>query len=131
MAQALEKADNDLSILCDSVKQLVLKGDYYNCEKIIAAAMSRHPHAPQPHNLMGVLFEARDDHTSAMKHFRAAWSLDPTYYPARHNLDNLASFYIRSEYAFDERDCPAEEINGRRIEYDARGIGHVIKEDLK
>ena len=122
-----KERDNELSALCDLVKQLALKGDYIGCEKHIADAMSEHPHAPQPHNLMGVLLEMRHDHMAAMKHFRAAWSLDPTYYPARHNLDNFASFYMRDKYAFDESDCQYRNKNGYKVEYDSRGIGHVIK----
>lgn len=27
-----------------------------------------------------------------MKHFRAAWCLDPTYLPARENMSNFSSF---------------------------------------
>ena len=122
---------NKLEELCDTVRQLALQGDFMECEKLITDAMSRHPHAPQPHNLMGVLLEMRNDHTTAMNHFRAAWSLDPTYCPARHNLDNFASFYVRNKYAFDESDCPVEEKNNYRVEYDSHGIGHVIKEDCK
>ena len=104
MDQLLTGNEKELSALCDSVRLLTRKGDYIECEKLIADAMSRHPHSPQPHNLMGVLFEIRNDHTSAMKHFRAAWSLDPTYVPARHNLDNFASFYTTGEFVFDEND---------------------------
>ena len=96
--------EKELSTLCDSVKQLANKCDYSECEKLIADAMSKFPHAPHPHNLMGILFEIKDDHISAMKHFRAAWSLDPTYTPARHNLDNLASFHTVSKFIFDEND---------------------------
>jgi len=104
MTQPLSEGDKELSALCDSVRQLARKGGYAECEKLIAGAMGRHPHAPQPHNLMGVVFEMRNDHMTAMKHFRAAWSLDPTYLPARHNLDNFASFSAKSRFVFDENE---------------------------
>jgi len=94
----------ELSALCNSIKKLVNEGDLVTCEKRIADAMSKYPHAPQPHNLMGVLYETKNDHVSAMKHFRAAWSLDPTYAPARHNLDNFASFYGKKKFIYDEND---------------------------
>ena len=128
MAQPLTGEDQELSVLCDSVRRLARKGDYEECERRIANAMSRHPHAPQPHNLMGVLFEIKNDHVAAMKHFRAAWSLDPTYLPARHNLDHFASFYPKDQCAFDENDCRVNEKKYCvKVEYDSRGIGHVIK----
>lgn len=107
MPHSMTEEKRELTALCDSVKNLTNEGAFSTCENMIADAMRRYPHAPQPHNLMGVLFEIRNDHEGAVKHFRAAWSLDPTYAPARHNLENFASFYTRGKYAFDENDCPA------------------------
>ena len=104
MNQLFIEHGKELATLCDSVRQLINKSDYSECEKLIADAMSKYPHAPQPHNLMGVLFVTKSDQISAMKHFRAAWSLDPTYAPARHNLDNFASLYSGNGFAFDEND---------------------------
>lgn len=106
MAQPILEWETEMSELCDTVKQLARSSNYTECENLIAEAMRRHPHAPQPHNLMGVLFELRHDHVTAMKHYRAAWSLDPTYLPARHNLDNFGSFDKNGKCAFDENDCP-------------------------
>ena len=102
----LNKKDDCFEALCDSAKRLIYDGDFNGCESLIAEAMRKNPHAPQPHNLMGVLFEIKDDHKTAMKHFRAAWSLDPAYRPARQNLNNFSSMYFRGAFVFDERDCP-------------------------
>lgn len=104
MNQHISNYEKQLSVLCNTIKLLAHQQDFAECEKLIAEAMSMYPHAPQPHNLMGVLFEMKDEHAAAIKHFRAAWSLDPTYLPARHNLDNFASFYSVDRYAFDEND---------------------------
>ena len=132
MKQYVEKDENELSALCDSVRQLTFNGEYPDCEKLIADAMGRHPHAPQPHNLMGILYEMRDDRASAMKHFRAAWSLDPTYLPARHNLNCFASFSRVGNYAFSEDDCPAnEEKYTSKIEYDDHGVGRLRGEKVE
>ena len=129
MPLAVKKEEKELADLCGSVKKLALNGDLAGCERLVAEAMGRHPHAPQPHNLMGVLLEMKNEHSAAMKHFKAAWSLDPTYYPARHNLDNFASFYINGKYAFDENDCPARKNNAHQLEYDMQNIGRAIKEE--
>lgn len=104
MKQPLTEDEKELSELCNLVRALTLKGNYAEGERLVADAMGKYPHAPQPHNLMGVLLEMRDNHMAAMKHFRAAWALDPTYIPARHNLDIFASFYSGDKHAFDEND---------------------------
>ncbi|HZW49074.1 MAG TPA: hypothetical protein VFF80_02925 [Bacillota bacterium] len=115
-------------ILCDSFRDLSEKGDYLECEQLIISAMGKYPHSPVPHNLMGVLLEYQNDHLAAMKHFRAAWALDPTYMPARMNLEHYSSFVPLGPYVIDEGDCMVEESReAYKIEYDEHGIGHVLK----
>lgn len=64
---------------------------------------------------------------TAMKHFRAAWALDPTYLPARQNMD---SFYPSDKWAYNESDCPQEKKNDKyKVEYDTHGIGHVVRRE--
>ena len=114
--------------LCDRVREMIGRKDYEECEKLICSAMGMYPHAPEPHNLLGILLETLDDHLLAMKHFRAAWALDPTYRPVRRNLDNYASFSERSSAAYDESDCKdAPMLPEVEIVYDQHGIGHVVK----
>ena len=95
--------------------------------------MAAAPHDAQPHNLMGIIAESRNDHVQAMKHFRAAWALDPTYRPARINMERYGSFSGQMPRpVYDETECapdPAESRPAYRIEYDAKGIGHVIREE--
>lgn len=105
MKQRMSEDKKELTELCETVKRLAQKRDYNECEKLIFQAMGRFPHAPEPHNLIGVLLKQRGDHVAAMKHLRAAWALDPTYIPARHNLDSFASF-MEGDCVFDENDLP-------------------------
>ena len=93
-------------MLCDTVRKLVGQKKFEECEALIREAMGKYPHAPQPHNLIGILLEKQGDHLTAMKHFRAAWALDPAYIPARCNLENYGTFYSKQQCAFDETDCP-------------------------
>ena len=51
--------------------------------------MAENPHCAIPHNLMGILLEKEANHVLAMKHFRAAYALDPTYIPARYNMEQV------------------------------------------
>lgn len=91
-------------------------------------AIGKYPHDPEPHNLFGIFFEKRSDHNMAMKHFRAAWDLDPTYMPARHNLEHYGTFFSKGGCAYDESDC---NITKQKDEYelviDKNKIGHIVR----
>ena len=80
---------------------------------------------------MGIVLEKENEHVEAMKHFRAAWALDPTYLPARVNMEQYAGFSTVGRIdAYDESDCPGEEIKTREtaeIACDPRGIGRIFK----
>lgn len=120
----------EMAILCGTVRQLVEQGSYEECESMLRDAMGKYPHAPEPHNLLGLLLEMQGDHLTAMKHFRAAYALDPAYIPSRHNLDRFGSFSPDGEWAYDESDCLREaKRDVYKIEYDARGVGHMVRRD--
>ncbi len=123
----IPKSQQELTELCRTVRKLIEQSKYQESEMLIQSAMGSHPHAPEPHNLIGILLEKKGDHLSAMKHFRAAWVLDPTYLPARHNLEHYGTFFSKGKCAYDETDCLSEKKeNLYKIEYDRRGIGHVV-----
>lgn len=86
------EAKQELAVLCGTIRKLIKQNKCKKGELLIKGAMGKHPHAPEPHNLMGLLLEQQGDHIAAMKHFRAAWGLDPTYLPARQNLECFGSF---------------------------------------
>ena len=112
-----------LSALRVSVRELLRVQDYQKCEHLICSAMSQYPHSPEPHNLLGVLFEEKGDHLMAMKHFCAALALDPTYGPAQKNLDCYTDFFSQGECAFyDESDCDKRG-SQEAVECDAHGSG--------
>ncbi|MGI6169683.1 MAG: hypothetical protein ACOYI4_08300 [Christensenellales bacterium] len=102
-----EKLDGyfELSQLCGKVRALVKDRNYEECTRLIREAMRDYPHAPDPHNLMGIVLEKQENRLAAMKHFRAAWALDPTYLPCRVNLSRYGSFLNGGPCAFDEQDC--------------------------
>ena len=121
-----------MDTLTARIRTLVGQQHFSEAEEEIARAMSAAPHAAQPHNLMGIVSAGRGDHIQAMKHFRAAWALDPTYLPARVNMERYGSFSARlPRPAFDETDCtpcPEEKRRACWIAHDAHGVGHVIRE---
>ena len=81
-----------------------------------------------PHNLMGILLASHHELLAAMKHFRAAAALDPTYIPARCNLELCASFTDQGNFAYSPGDCQSVPAwNPWKIVYDEKGIGHVVR----
>lgn len=125
-ADAREGAQ-ELAALCNAARECMGKGAYRECGERIAVAMGEYPHAPQPHNLMGVLLEKMGDRRAAMKHFRAACALDPGYLPARHNVERFASFYSAGACALDESDCPQKYADGMAItDHVEQDVGRAI-----
>lgn len=86
-------------------RKLTSEKKYQVCLKEIEGAMAQRPHEAVPHNLMGILMERQGNHILAMKHFRAAYALDPTYIPARYNMDLCGQSYLDGKWAYDEDDC--------------------------
>ncbi len=123
------KDDAELTELCNTVREFIGQKKFRESEDLIAKAMAKFPHAPQPHNLMGIQLESKCDHISAMKHFRAAWALDPTYLPVRINITQYADMFCRNrKYTYTEEDCPQkQERDLYKIEYNENGIGHIVK----
>ena len=127
MAREILDENKAKQALCDRVRELMGRGAYDECEQLILSAMGTYPHAPEPHNLLGILLEKQGDRPLAVKHYRAAWALDPTYRPVRQNLDRFASFTAHGSAAFDESDCREEPSSAQlEIVYDQCGIGHVM-----
>ncbi len=67
-------------------------GNFKLSREIITCAMSMDMDAPEPHNLLGILYELTGDDAAARQHYRAAYALDPTYKPSCRNLERLALY---------------------------------------
>lgn len=91
--------------LIDNVKELNYDGKYSEAIALVSESMQRYPHSPEPHNLMGIIMEVQHNHVAAMKHFRAAWALDPTYTPAQYNLETYGTLVHWRKSAYDLEDC--------------------------
>ncbi len=87
--ETLESAED----LFQYAKKCILSGDYQDAKKYLTDAIAKDTEAPQPHNLLGVLFEFEGDISQAQKHYRAALALDATYQPADKNLERTAQYH--------------------------------------
>ena len=84
------------------VKEMIQSKYYKECEALISSLMLESPHSALPHNLMGILLEKQGRHEEAMRHFRAAYALDPQYEPAEKNMENYGSFVMCHECDYGE-----------------------------
>lgn len=124
---AINETPDALDVLCENAKHMVVSGDYKKCYELVSKFMSSYPDAPQPHNLIGILYEKEGCHVEAMKHFRAAVALDPTYGPANQNLDTYGTFYSTGRCAFSEADCFPEPEN---IIYSVPSSGFMVRRSI-
>jgi Flp pilus assembly protein TadD len=86
---------NEFQTLINQAVDCINSGRYSEAEQHIKSAMTYDMTAPQPHNLFGILLEYRGDRLRAMKHYRAATDLDPTYLPAKNNLYRAGQFSLQ------------------------------------
>lgn len=108
--------EKELTSTIQQAKNLISQKKYRECEALICTAMFEHPHDAIPHNLMGLLLEQENQHTDAMKHFRAAADLDPTYEPAEWNLESFGGFVMYRWCAYFESDCKSHFPDSRKEE---------------
>ena len=66
--------------------------DFRQARVAIADAMGLNMDAPEPHNLLGILYEMLGDYQAARRHYRAEHALDPVYKPCCRNLERITSF---------------------------------------
>ena len=87
--------------------------EFTACEAMLSCMMFDHPHAAVPHNLMGLLLEKEGRHADAMRHFRAAYALEPDYMPAAWNIECYSGFTAPHGCAYVISDCTAKTTNGK------------------
>lgn len=117
---------NELSEFEKQFKEAYKNCSHQLCEQIILSSMQKFPHSAAPHNWMGIFLEKNGDHELAMKHFRAAYSLDPSYTPARWNLEKFGTYRSHLITAFDNGDCDVKTRNLYEIE-NIHGIKTIRK----
>lgn len=87
------KSDKFRKIIKEAVDAL-RNNNFEESYKAIINALGENPHAPEPHNLLGLLYERKGDYDLARKHYRAAHSLDPTYKSAIVNLERVCIMFL-------------------------------------
>ena len=65
-------------------------------------------------NLIGAILELQGDRSAALKNYRAAIALDPTYKPAMANLDRAASWPRSGGIELEERNQAEDKEQGEK-----------------
>lgn len=107
--------DETLNDVIAKARHLMDQREYKQCEILLRKAMSDFPDDAVPHNLMGLLYEKKNDHIKAMKHFKAAWALEPSYKPALQNLDNFADMFSNKIFIFGEEELEDPSLKKRGL----------------
>lgn len=96
--------DKYVTFIC-TLKRLIQDKEFKECEVLLSSLMFQNPHDAVPHNLMGLVCEYQGNHVLAMKHFRAAYALDPTYTPSSWNMEYYGRYNEHKHCAFLTVEC--------------------------
>lgn len=92
--EQIEETDAiDCHTLIELAKLQISDKQFSLAQETVRRAMSTDPSQPESYNLLGALLEIKGDYLEALKFYRAALDIDPTYTPARENLDRAASWH--------------------------------------
>jgi len=96
-------------------KGCINRRDFDKAYQYLQKAISMEPRKPESYNLLGALLELKRDKLAAMKMYRAALAVDPTYKPADANLARAARWdFTMGEIQLDNKTEEDEE-QGDRI----------------
>jgi DNA-binding response OmpR family regulator len=87
-----ESTANDCRALVELTKRHITDRDFASARESARKAIAADPAQPEAYNLLGALFEIKGDRLEAQKFYRAALDIDPTFRPARANLERTTSW---------------------------------------
>ncbi len=71
--------------------------DFEKAYEYLRKTIGMEPRKPEPYNLLGVYLEIKNELIDALKMYRVALDIDPTYKPAQANLDRGTKFQYTRE----------------------------------
>ncbi|MFO7942311.1 MAG: response regulator [Bacillota bacterium] len=109
----LSPDESDYDELVDAARIALTSGDHERAETWLRRALAADDKRPEAHNLLGVYYELVADKQQALKMYRAALSLDPSYGPANRNLERATELRSDSKpmdlgYRSGEKSAPDE-----------------------
>lgn len=83
---------DDFRTLIELTKRHITDRDFASARESARKAIAADPGQPEAYNLLGALLEIKGDRLEAQKFYRAALEIDPTFKPARANLERTTSW---------------------------------------
>ncbi|MCC3866911.1 tetratricopeptide repeat protein [Terrisporobacter mayombei] len=83
---------NSINSTIDKAIYYLKINDYNSAICKIKEAMIEDLSSGRIHNLLGIYYEKQRDYNRAIKHYRVASDLDPTFIASRKNLERIGSF---------------------------------------
>jgi DNA-binding response OmpR family regulator len=87
-----EKRAMNYPALIELTKRHITDRRFSLARETARKAIAADPAQPEAYNLLGALFEVSNDRLNALKFYRAALDIDPTFKPADANLDRATSW---------------------------------------
>jgi len=87
-----EESAVDYLSLIELTKRHISDRSFSAAREIVPRAIAADPDQPEAYNLFGALLEINGDLLKAQKFYRAALDIDPTFQPARANLERIVSW---------------------------------------
>lgn len=83
----LDEGTSDYDGLMSLARRSITRKEFDLAEEFASRAVAVGTSRPEAYNLLGSLLELRGERFQAMKYYRAALDMDPTYAPARENYE--------------------------------------------
>jgi DNA-binding response OmpR family regulator len=91
--EALDKKNAvDYGSLIELTKRHITDREFAAARESARKAIATDPAHPEAYNFLGALLEIKGDWLEAQRFYRAALDIDPTFKPARANLDRITSW---------------------------------------
>ena len=75
-----------------------------------------------------VVIDYQNDFVTGALGNPAAAALEPTYIPARCNLELCTSLNSSGSFAYEEQDCSlTQPVNPWKVVWDEKGVGHLVR----
>jgi DNA-binding response OmpR family regulator len=88
-----DKKPTDYYTMIELAKRHITDRRFSAARDQVRSAIAADPGHPEAYNLLGALFEIKGDGLEAQKFYRAALDINPTYKPARANLERVTSWH--------------------------------------
>jgi len=87
----------DFDKMLNLAKSEINKKNFDKAQEYLNEATGINSEKPEPFNLLGVIYELKNKQSEAMKMYRAAIALDPSYKPANDNLNRAGNLNRKKE----------------------------------